>query len=220
MAPINLMVVDDQTLFREALVRLLSSQQDFRVVVQASDGQEAIEKAGHYKPDVILLDLRMPKVDGLEATRKLRQTAPDAKIVILTVSDDESDVFEALKNGAVGYLVKSMRAETLFQKVRDIAGGEVALSPLLASKVIREFARLKGREERTAGGLSDRELEVLRLVAEGRRNKEIADALYITEATVKRHLHNILQKLHARNRAEAAAYSLRLGLTREQPKEI
>lgn len=217
--PIRILVVDDQLLFREALVRLLSSQEDMEVVAQAGDGREAIEKARQFKPDLILLDIRMPRMDGLEATKLLKEEDPNAKIVMLTVSDAESDVFEALKNGAVGYLLKSMRAETLFQKVREIAQGEIALSPVLASRVIEEFARLKTQEERTFGGLSEREREVLRLVVEGKSNKEISEALFITESTVKRHLHNILQKLHAKNRAEAAAFGIRLGIVDERREQ-
>lgn len=215
MKPVRILVVDDQVLFREALVRLLSSQEDFSVVGQASNGKEALDKVKQLTPDMVLMDLRMPVMDGLEATKLLRESHPDVRIVILTVSDAESDVFDALKNGAVGYLVKSMRAETLFQKVRDISQGEIALSPLLASKVLEEFGRLKRREEKTYGGLSEREREVLKMVVEGKSNKDIGEALVIAESTVKRHLHNILHKLHVRNRAEAAAYSVRTGLINE-----
>ncbi len=211
----KVLVVDDQVLFREALVRLLSSQEDMEVIAQASNGKEALEKLKHIQPDLVLLDLRMPVMDGLETTRAIREAHPDVRVAILTVSDAEGDVFEALKNGAVGYLVKSMRAETLFQKVRDIAQGEIALSPLLASKVLEEFGRLKRREEKTYGGLSDREREVLKMVVEGKSNKDIGEALVIAESTVKRHLHNILHKLHVKNRAEAAAYSVRTGLINE-----
>lgn len=215
MTATKILVVDDQVLFREALVRLLSSQDDLEVIGQASNGKEALDKLKHLQPDLVLLDLRMPVMDGLEATRALREAHPGLKVVILTVSDAESDVFEALKNGAVGYLVKSMRAETLFQKVRDISQGEIALSPLLASRVLEEFSRLKRHEEKSYGGLSDREREVLKMVVDGKSNKDIGAALVIAESTVKRHLHNILHKLHVKNRAEAAAYSVRTGLINE-----
>ncbi len=215
MKPIKVLVVDDQVLFREALVRLISSQEDMEVVGQASNGKEALDRVKQLQPNLVLMDIRMPVMDGLEATRALRESYPDLKVVLLTVSDAESDVFEALKNGAVGYLVKSMRAETLFQKVRDIAQGEIALSPVLASRVLEEFSRLKRREEKTYGGLSEREREVLKLVVEGKSNKDIGEALVIAESTVKRHLHNILHKLHVKNRAEAAAYSVRTGLINE-----
>ncbi|MDO8751325.1 MAG: response regulator transcription factor [Dehalococcoidia bacterium] len=213
MKTIKIMVVDDQVLFRETLVRTLSSQEDMQVVAYAGNGREALEQAKRYRPDVILLDVRMPEMGGLEATKLLRVAVPEAKVVILTVSDAEGDVFEALKNGAVGYLVKSIRAETLFQKVRDIAQGELALSPLLASQVLNEFTRLKRRDDQTSGGLSEREREVLRMVVGGKSNKEIAEALLIAESTAKRHLHNILNKLQAKNRAEAAAYGARTGMT-------
>ncbi|MDP3062250.1 MAG: response regulator transcription factor, partial [Chloroflexota bacterium] len=177
MKPIKILVVDDQVLFREALVRLISSQEDMEVLGQASNGKEALDRVKQLQPNLVLMDIRMPVMDGLEATRALRESYPDLKVVLLTVSDAESDVFEALKNGAVGYLVKSMRAETLFQKVRDIAQGEIALSPVLASRVLEEFSRLKRREEKTYGGLSDREREVLKLVVEGKSNKDIGQAL-------------------------------------------
>ena len=216
MKRIRVMVVDDQSLFREALVRLLASQEDIEVVAQASDGREALEKARLLKPEVVLLDIRMPVMDGLEATRRLRAEAPETRVAILTISDAQDDLFEALKNGAIGYLLKNMKAETLFQKVRDIAQGETALSPVLAARVIEEFGRLKRQEEHASGGLSDREREVLRMVVAGQSNKEIANALLIAEATVKRHLHNILQKLHAKNRAEAAAFGVRSGLVEDK----
>ncbi len=215
MSTIKVMVVDDQVLFREGLVRLLASQKDMEVVAVASNGREALQMAKRTSPDIILLDLQMPIMNGLEATRLLKQQMPEVKVVILSVSDDSDDVFEALKSGAMGYLVKSMRADTLFQKVRDIAQGEVALSPNLASKVIGEFSRMKREEEKTFGGLSEREREVLKLVVEGKSNKVIAQELFIAESTVKRHLHNMLDKLHAKNRAEVAAYGIRSGILDE-----
>lgn len=215
MGTIKIMVVDDQVLFREGLVKLLSSQNDMEVVGAASNGRDALQMAKRTTPDIVLLDLQMPIMNGLETTKLLKQQMPEIKVVILSVSDDSDDVFEALKNGAMGYLVKNMRADTLFQKVRDIARGEVALSPNLASKVIGEFSRLKKEEEKTYGGLSDREREVLKLVVEGKSNREIAQELFIAESTVKRHLHNMLDKLHAKNRAEVAAYGIRSGLLDE-----
>lgn len=215
MKSINILVVDDQRLFREGLVRLIESQPDMEVIALASDGREALQQARRFHPDVVLMDLQMPLMGGLESTKLLKEEFPDVKVIILTVSDAEDDVFEALKNGAVGYLMKSMRAETLYQKVRDSAQGEVVLSPLLASRVLGEFARLKCQQEKMTGGLSEREREVLKMVVEGKSNREIAESLFIAESTVKRHLHNMLDKLHAKNRAEAAAFGVRSGLVNQ-----
>ncbi len=215
MAPIKILVVDDQILFRESLIRMLNSQPDMEVIAHAGNGREALAQVRRYRPDIVLLDITMPVMDGLEATKLIVEAVPDTKVIILSVSDAEGNVFEALKNGAMGYLVKSMRAETLFQKLRDIAQGELALSPLLASRVLGEFARLKREETKTVGGLSEREREVLQMVMGGGSNKDIAETLLIAESTVKRHLHNILGKLHAKNRAEAAVYGVRQGLIEE-----
>jgi DNA-binding NarL/FixJ family response regulator len=209
---LRILVVDDQGLFREALVRLIASQTDMEVVAQAGNGREAVELVRLHHPDIVLLDIRMPVMNGLEATRLIKTELPQTKVLILTVSDAEKDLFEALKNGAEGYLLKSIKADTLFRKIRDISMGETALSPILASRVFEEFARLKRHDEARSGDLSPREKEILDMVAAGGSNKDIADHLCLAEATVKRHLHNILQKLHAHNRAEAAAFGVRTGL--------
>lgn len=219
MQRLRILVVDDQSLFREALVRLLSAQTDMEVVAQASDGREAVDMARVNQPDIVLLDIRMPVMNGLEATRLIKTELSNIKVLILTVSDAERDLFEALKSGAVGYLLKNIKADTLFRKIRDISLGETALSPLLATRVFEEFARLKRQDDSRSGDLSTREKEILSMVAAGRSNKDIADQLCLAEATVKRHLHNILQKLHARNRAEAAAFGVRSGLVAEPPPE-
>jgi DNA-binding NarL/FixJ family response regulator len=189
------------------------------VVGQASNGREAVDLASLHRPDIVLLDIRMPVMNGLEATRLIKAELPQTKVLILTVSDAERDLFEALKNGAEGYLLKSIKADTLFRKIRDISLGETALSPLLATRVFEEFARLKRHDEARSGDLSPREKEILGMVAAGRSNKDIADQLCLAEATVKRHLHNILQKLQAHNRAEAAAFGVRSGLVAEIPSE-
>lgn len=222
MSQLRVLLVDDQVLFREAIANLISSREDMVVVGEAGDGAEAVEKARVLKPDIILMDIRMPRMDGLEATRRIKEEMPQANIVILTVSDDDDDLFEAIKSGAIGYLLKSLKAESLFERLKGVLHGEAALSPLLATRVLEEFARLKrrrGNGEEDGSGLTDREKEVIQYVINGKSNKEIASALSIAESTVKRHLHNILEKLHLQNRAQAAAYAVRKGLVEEIPEK-
>lgn len=214
MPPMRVMIVDDQVLFRDGLSELLGGQPDFAVVGEAGDGEEAVTLARELHPDLVLMDIRMPKMTGLDATRIIRREVPEAKIVILTVSDDDDDLFEAIKAGAIGYLLKNLKARALFDRVRGAFRGEAALSPLLATRVMEEFARQRRREATgpESPGLTDREKTVLQLVIGGSSNKEIAARLDIAESTVKRHLHNILEKLHLENRVQAAAYAVRKGL--------
>lgn len=215
MRTITILVVDDHALFREGLASLISSQPDMRVAGEASDGGEAVEKAGELKPDLVLMDIRMPRMDGLEATRRIKALLPDTRIVMLTVSDAERELFDAMRNGAVGYLLKNMKARRLFEEIRGVMRDEVALSPYLAGRVLKELTRQRQYEAATRGielGLTEREKEVLGHVVAGLSNKEIGGKLCITESTVKRHLHSILEKLHMENRVQAAAYALRTGL--------
>jgi two-component system nitrate/nitrite response regulator NarL len=214
----RILVADDHILFRKGLAQLLNSQPDFLVIGEAADGLEAREKARELMPDLILMDIDMPHCDGREATRLIKAELPYVVIVILTVSDDEQDLFAAIKNGAQGYLLKKIDPLDLFEQLRGLARGEAALSRLMANKILREFARESPAASRSAdNGLTDREQQVLQLVARGLTNREIAAKLCIAENTVKNHLRNILTKLHLGNRVQAAAYALKEGLAPLDP---
>ena len=210
----RVLVVDDHPLFREGLVSLLTSHQ-IVVVGEAGDGLEGVVKAEALRPDVVLMDIRMPGMGGLEATRLMKARLPDVKIVVLTVSDDDDDLFEAIKSGADGYLLKNLHSDEFFRLLAGVPAGEPAVTPALAGKILREFAR--SAQPRAAGAadasaveaLTPREQEVLEAVASGATNKEIAQALYIAESTVKYHVTNIMDKLHFRNRGQAIAYATR-----------
>jgi DNA-binding NarL/FixJ family response regulator len=214
---IRVLLVDDQALFREGLRTLLSLHEDIEVVGEAGDGREAVDAAAALRPDVILMDLRMPVLDGVAATRRLKESGHPARVIILTTFDDDETVFDGLRAGAVGYLLKDVSSEKLVEAIRAAARGESFLQPSIAAKVLAEFARL---EERASAPpppalvepLSDRELEILRLVATGDSNKEIAARLYITEGTVKNHVTNILGKLGVRDRTQAALMAREMGL--------
>ncbi|MBI4277690.1 MAG: response regulator transcription factor [Armatimonadetes bacterium] len=214
MEPIRVMLVDDHALFRKGLASLLAEEPGFEVVGQASDGQEALEKAAELMPDVIVMDVYMPRCDGLTATRQIKARLPYVRIVILTVSETDRNLFEAVKAGAMGYLVKKIDPADLYEMLRRVARGEAALSATMAAKVVDEFGRL-AREDRPAEGLTAREREVLELVAKGATNKEIGAALHISENTVRNHMRNILEKLHLQSRTQAAAYAVREGLVED-----
>ncbi len=210
-------MVDDHVLFRRGLASLLSSR-GVEVVGEASNGMEALERARQLKPDLVLMDIRMPVVDGLGATRLIRQELPDVKIIILTVSDDDNDLFDAIKAGAQGYLLKNMEPDDLFEMLEGAARGEAAISRTMATKILSEFAAQAHRDSGTAvtrNVLTPRETEVLQLVANGACNREIANALCISENTVKNHLRNILEKLQLENRVQAVAFALRQGLIQD-----
>ncbi len=209
----RVLLVDDHDLVRNGLASLLKAN-NIEVVGEASDGLEALKKAHELKPDIILMDIKMPRCNGLEATRLIKAKVPHSKIIILTVSDDDEDLFEAIKSGAEGYLLKNIRAEEFLGRLSGAARGEAAISPLLATKIIEEFARQTkgGAEPVPESQLTEREVDVLRLVVTGALNKEIAPALNITENTVKYHLRNIMGKLHMKNRAQIAAYAVSKGI--------
>ncbi len=214
----RILLADDHILFRKGLAQVLNSQPDVQVVGEADDGMEALAKARELMPDLILLDVNMPRVDGREATRLIKAELPYVIIVMLTVSDDEQDLFTALKNGAQGYLLKKIDPAELFDQLRGLARGEAALSRLMANKLLHEFTHGRPATE-TDAALTPREQQVLQLVARGLTNREIAETLVVAENTVKNHLRNILAKLHLENRVQAAAYALREGLAPLQEKK-
>jgi DNA-binding NarL/FixJ family response regulator len=212
--PIRVLIVDDHALFRRGLEMVLEEQGDIEVVGEGSDGNEAVEKAGDLLPDVVLMDIRMPRRGGIEACTAIKSTVPSAKIVMLTISDEEEDLFEAIKAGASGYLLKEISIDEVPQAVRAVQGGQSLISPSMASKLITEFAALAKRsaerqQQVPAPKLTDREMEVLRLVAKGLGNREIARELFISENTVKNHVRNILEKLQLHSRMEAVVYAVR-----------
>ncbi len=217
MDTVKVLVVDDHPLFRRGITTALANQENLEIVGEATDGLEAIEKAEEVVPDVILMDLNMPHCSGLEATQALQTKMPQVNILVLTVSENEADLFVAIKFGATGYILKNTEPEELIQAIFHIAQGGVIISPIMATKLLTEFKDLEAGAERkpaqeAESNLSPREDEVLRLVAQGATNKEIADSLFISENTVKTHLRNIMDKLHLANRSQAAAYAVKKGL--------
>ena len=220
MTPVRILLVDDQLLFRKGLRALLEDQEDMEVVGEASDGLMAVEHVRSSRPDVVLMDIHMPVCNGVEATRLIKIERPETKVVALTISDEDDDLFQAIKSGADGYLLKNLRPEELFELLHGVLRGETPLSPAVAGKILTEFRQRPWREptQTDAGDLTSRELEILQLVTGGLSNAEIAAQLFIVEGTVKNHLHNILEKLHLENRVQAATYAIRQGLV-EPPKE-
>jgi len=214
--PIPILLVDDQALFRESLALLLGPQPDLRVVGEAANGEAALQAVAQVHPHVVLMDLRMPILDGVAATRRLRIEHPDVQVIVLTTFDDDADVFAALRAGAIGYLLKDVSGEALFAAVRAAARGESFLPPAIATKVVAELTRSAdpppARAQPLSHPLSERELEIVRLLASGATNREISAALVLAEGTVKNHLTNILGKLGARDRAQAAMIARDLGI--------
>jgi DNA-binding NarL/FixJ family response regulator len=215
-SPVRVLLVDDQALFREALATLLATRDDIDVVGEAGNGAEALSRAAELTPDVVLMDLRMPVLDGVAATRRLRLAHASVQVIALTTFDDDEDVFAALRAGAVGYLLKDVSSARLVEAVLAAARGESVLQPSVAAKVVARFAQLPEttapRPQPLVVPLSERELEVLRLVADGRSNREIAAAVFLAEGTVKNHVTNVLGKLGARDRTQAALRARDLGL--------
>jgi DNA-binding NarL/FixJ family response regulator len=209
------MIVDDHALFRRGLEMVLEGEPDIDLVGQASDGAEAVEKAAESLPDIVLMDIRMPRSNGIEACRAMKEAAPSAKIVILTISDEEEDLFEAIRAGASGYLLKDIPLDEVADTVRAVHGGQSLINPSMAGKLLTEFAALARRddEERAqevpAPRLTEREMQVLKLVARGMNNRDIAKELFISENTVKNHVRNILEKLQIHSRMEAVMVAVR-----------
>jgi DNA-binding NarL/FixJ family response regulator len=216
MGKTRVLLADDHSLLRDGLASILDSQPDFEVVGQARNGVEALIMARDLRPDLILMDVSMPVCDGLEATRQIKQDLPDVRIVMLSVSDDSEKLFEAIRSGAQGYMLKSIRREELLSLLRGAVRGEAVIPPALGGRMLEEFRRLSQRapaalpEKVTM--LSAREQEVLALVASGANNKEIAEQLSISIHTVKSHMHKILAKLHLNSREEVSDYARREGL--------
>lgn len=216
MEPIRVLLADDHALFREGLASIISAQPDMVIVGEADDGLEALVKAQELTPDLILMDITMPGVDGLEATRKIKDALPETVIVVLTVHNDEERLFQAIKNGAQGYLLKNIRSETMLELIRGALRGEAAITPVLAGHMLEEFRRLSSVAADEDGEpietLTFREQEVLAQVATGASDKEIAERLTISLHTVKSHMRNILAKLHVNSRHDAARYARYKGL--------
>jgi len=210
MQPLRLLLVDDHALFREGLTALLSYHDDFSVVGEADDAQSALEKARALEPDIVLMDIELPGEDGVMATQRLKAEMPAVMVVMLTVRDDSQTLFEAIKAGAQGYLVKNVRSRELLEQLRGLARGEAAISRRMAARILAE---IRGQTEPFAPEeeLTGRELEVLELVVARLSNAEIAQRLVVSEHTVKNHMKSILSKLHLRNRHQAAAYGIARG---------
>ncbi|GAC1413055.1 MAG: response regulator transcription factor [Actinomycetota bacterium] len=210
---IRVLIVDDHALFRRGLQMVLEQEPDITVVGEAGDGSEAIEKAIEAVPDVVLMDVRMPRRGGIEATSKIKETIPSAKILMLTISDEEADLYDAIKAGASGYLLKEISIDEVAAAIRSVQTGQSLISPSMASKLLGEFAQMVRKIDEKPSvpqpRLTDREMEVLQLVAQGRNNRDIAKELYISENTVKNHIRNILEKLHLHSRMEAVVYAVR-----------
>lgn len=217
----RVLIADDHGLFRDGLRSLLEAR-GIEVVGEARNGREALDLALRLRPDVVLMDLAMPELSGLEATRLLSARAPATNVVVVTASEDDADLFEAIKSGAQGYIFKNLEADQFFPLLEGVTRGEPALSPGLARKLLREFGRpaVAAGQETGPAALTAREREVLELLVAGvTSNRELAGRLIVSENTIKYHLRNILDKLHLRNRAQVVAYALRSGLVDRPPAE-
>jgi DNA-binding NarL/FixJ family response regulator len=210
---LRILIVDDHALFRRGLQMVLKQEPDIDVVGEAGDGHEAVEKAQELMPDVILMDVRMPRRSGIEATQQIKDLLPHVKILMLTISDEEADLYDAIKAGASGYLLKEISIDEVADAIRSVWAGQSRISPSMAAKLLTEFAamskRAEERQQLPAPRLTDREMEVLKLVAQGLNNRDIAKELFISENTVKNHIRNILEKLHLHSRMEAVVYAVR-----------
>jgi NarL family two-component system response regulator LiaR len=221
---LTVLIADDHPLVREALHRALDVEEDMKVVAEASDGEEAVKLASELKPDVVVMDIVMPKVNGIEATRKIKEIAPDTAILILTAYDDEEYVLGLLDAGAAGYLLKSARGRDLVGAIRAIRAGESVLHPNIIARLLKRATVTVVKENKAQGLLSERESEVLRLVALGMSNKEVAEKLFLSQRTVKAHLTSVFNKLNVASRSEAIVKGLQWGLvaledTEDKPQD-
>jgi DNA-binding NarL/FixJ family response regulator len=211
--PIRVLVVDDHALFRRGLQMVLEQEEDIEVVGEAGDGAEAVQRAADTVPDIVLMDVRMPKRGGIDACTAIKDAVPSAKIIMLTISDEEADLYDAIKAGASGYLLKEISIEEVAAAIRAVNEGQSLISPSMASKLLTEFAsmikRTDDRQQVPTPRLTEREMEVLKLVAKGLNNRDIAKQLFISENTVKNHIRNILEKLQLHSRMEAVVYAVR-----------
>lgn len=215
MEPIQLLIAEDDYTLRTSLQSLLEGYEEVRVVCTASDGEQAIQMVLQYEPQVVLMDIGMPRLNGIDATRRLKHLLPNVQIVIWTIYGDDQNVFEAIKAGAIGYLLKDSPPEEVVASITAAAKGESRLHPMVAVRVLQEFQRVQSQHSKAIhllSELTEREMEILKIIAEGKRNKEIADALFITEKTVKNYITNILFKLQVNSRTEAALLALKQGL--------
>ncbi|GIP21767.1 MULTISPECIES: response regulator transcription factor [Paenibacillus] len=228
--PIKVLLADDHQLFREGLKRILNMEEDIEVVAECSDGTQVLDCCQRFNPEIVLMDINMPQLNGVDATEKLRSSLPDIKVIILSIHDDESYVFETLRKGATGYLLKDMEAESLINAIRSVAEGHAFIHPKVTGKLIHQLRRMEYLNEtgaiaedgaiREAGvkfvagddnPLTRREAEVLRLMAEGRSNKMIGEHLFISEKTVKNHVSSILQKMEVDDRTQAVINAIKFG---------
>ncbi len=214
--PITVMIVDDHEMVRQGAAGYLEAQEDIHVIAEASSGEEALDLASEYVPDVVLMDLVMPGLDGVEATRRLKNESPRTQIIILTSFHEDEHIFPALQAGAISYLLKDVKASELVEAIRRAANGEATLHPRVAERVIKEFRVGDPDRQRLFTDLTEREMEVLKLIAAGYSNQKIADHLVITLGTVKGHVSNILSKLHLADRTQAAVYAWKEGLVHRE----
>jgi DNA-binding NarL/FixJ family response regulator len=215
--PIRVLIADDEALVRSGFAMILDTQPDIEVVGQAVDGHEAVEQAHHLRPDVVLMDIRMPGLNGLDATRRIREAGIEARVLVLTTFDGDRNVYEAIKAGASGFLLKDVSPDQLAAAVRTVAAGDALLAPLITRRLLAEFIRRPppGDERpKELAYLTEREIDVLLLIAGGLSNAEIGQELHISAATVKTHVTRLLAKLHLRDRVQAVVYAYETGLVR------
>ena len=214
MNKVNILIVDDHTLFRTGVRKMLEAEEDMHVVGEAATGLEALEQARSLMPDVILMDIKMPDLDGVQAARTLHREMPHVGIIFVTMFEDDEFIFKGLQAGGRGYILKDADPDTMLRAIRAVAHGESLLGSTVAQKVMRQFSGLPGKQAPLVDDLTPREVEVLKLIAEGRSNSEIAKELVISEKTVKNHINNIFSKLHVYDRSQAMLYAIRKGLVK------